>query len=392
MLKILNNNRICLVVIFFSIKIYSQDSLPKATFAPSFNLYVGYIPKTYPIAPKTNYAALASLGIMWQFNGLDKWHQLYRYPKAGFELFFSDFGNPTELGYNVGFVPTLQLTNRKPKVKLIGKYGFGISYFNKPYNPISNTKNFYIGTNLTYMVTLNFLKEKKLNKNLLFTYGLSVVHGSNGHTQLPNVGINLFTAQAGIRFNKSQGTYTQQLIPQKNKLSYAVKLGLGMHEFGSTEKAIGGPKYPSYHLSLWANKPFKYIHTWQAGLTLAYYTSFYDYITSQQTYTVNQKLKAFTAIAFVGHEFIFGKFSVCAQLGLYLYNPFFIKQKQLEGSWNIFSEKIEAFSTNRFGLLYYPLKKRNTLNKLNNQLQLGAFIKANLAQADVFEYSVGWVF
>lgn len=380
-------------MVLFYIKAYSQDTIPKTTFAPSFNLYVGYLPKTYPIAPKSNYSVLASLGIMWQFNGKDKWHQLYRYPKAGFELFFSDFGNPSELGYNVGFVPTLQINNKNPKIKWIAKYGFGISYFNKPYNPITNTKNYYIGTNATYMVTLSFLRQKNVNKNLVFTYGLSAIHCSNGHTQLPNVGLNLFTAQAGLRFTKQQTTFTHELVSQqKNKLSYAVKMGIGMHEFGTTEKAVGGPKYPSYHLSLWVNKPFKNIHIVQAGFTLAYYSSFYDYITLQHVYTNNQKIKACTGVAFVGHEFVFGKFSLCTQLGIYFYNPFFIEQKKIEGTWHATSQKLEAINTNRLGLMYYPFKKHNTLNNLKNQLHFGAFIKANLAQADLFEYSVGYVF
>lgn len=329
---------------------------------------------------------------MWQFNGKDKWHQFYRFPKAGFELFFSDFGNPTELGYNVGFVPTLQLTNKNPKIKWRAKYGFGISYFNKTYNPITNTKNYYIGTSLTYMVTLSFLREKKVTKNLVFTYGLSAIHCSNGHTALPNVGLNVFTAQAGIRFIKPQTPFDAEFIPQKNKLSYAFKMGIGMHQFGATEKAVGGPNYPSYHASFWVNKPFKNIHTVQAGVTFAYYTSFYDYINLQQIYTSNKKQKACTAIAFIGHEFIIGKFSLCAQLGIYFYNPFFIQQKKIEETWKKTSEKLEAFSTNRLGVLYYPFKKKNTLNKLNNQLHFGAFIKANLAQADVFEYSIGYVF
>jgi hypothetical protein len=242
------------------------------------------------------------------------------------------------------------------------------------------------------MVTLSFLREKKINKNLVFTYGLSAVHCSNGHTALPNVGLNVFTAQAGIRFIKPQTTFNTNVIPQKNKLSYAIKMGIGSHQFGTTEKAVGGPVYPSYHASLWVNKPFKNIHTIQAGVTLAYYTSFYDYINLQQIYTTNKKQKACTGIAFIGHEFILGKFSLCTQLGIYFYNPFFIQQKKIEETWKKTSEKVEAFSTNRFGLLYYPFKKKNALNQLNNQLHFGAFIKANLAQADVFEYSIGYVF
>jgi hypothetical protein len=128
------------------------------------------------------------------------------------------------------------------------------------------------------------------------------------------------------------------------------------------------------------------------GITAAYYSSFYEYIISQEVYKTKQKQKSLTGIIFIGHEFIFGKFSLSTQVGFYLYNPFFIKQKKLENTWGNLGEKIEAINTNRFGVLYYPFKKHNTLNKLNNQLFMGVFIKANLFQADLFEYSLGFTF
>ncbi len=42
-----------------------------------------------------------------------------------------------------------------------------------------------------------------------------------------------------------------------------------------------------------------------------------------------------------------------------MFNPFFVKQKKLEGTWNSFSEQLEAFNSNRLGLIYYPFKTQN---------------------------------
>src|SRR6185369_6304568 len=106
-------------------------------------------------------------------------------------------------------------------------------------------------------------------------------------------------------------------------------------QFGATEKAVGGPQYPSYHLSAWVSKPYRNIHLFQAGFTWAYYTSFYDYITSQGVSFNNPHLGASTGLVFAGHEFVFGKFSLSAQAGFYFYNPFFIRQKKIEGRWGI---------------------------------------------------------
>jgi hypothetical protein len=385
------NGVLCFLV--FTLTQNAQDTLDvKAKFEPSFNIQLGYLPKTYPISPKTNHSLSSSIGLMWKLNGKDKWHQLYRFPKVGVELFMSDFGNPKEMGYSLGVVPTVEIKTKKGSKNFYAKYGFGMAYFNKYYNATSNPNNYYIGSSLTAMVSLNFMWKKRLTKNTQFTYGLSAFHYSNGHTQLPNVGLNFVVANVGLQFDKFREHKIEEILTKKNRLTYSVKLGLGRHEFGATEKAVGGPKYNSYHLSAWVNKPFKNIHLWQVGITAAYYSSFYDYIISQEVYKTKQKQKSLTGIIFIGHEFIFGKFSLSTQVGFYLYNPFFIKQKKLENTWVNLGEKIEAVNTNRFGIIYYPLKKHNTLNKLNNQLFMGVFIKANLFQADLFEYSLGFTF
>src|SRR4051812_26892588 len=114
---------------------FSQDSLPRNVFSPTFNVYLGYLPKTYPVAPVSRYTLLGSAGLLWQFNGRDKWHQCYYFPKGGVELFYGTFDNPAELGYTAGFVPTLEINSKKPKKIWRAKFGVGFTYFNKPYDP-----------------------------------------------------------------------------------------------------------------------------------------------------------------------------------------------------------------------------------------------------------------
>lgn len=362
------------------------------TIGISVNSYPGYIVKTYPDVPDSKGAIINSLGVYWQTNGKDEWQQLYRFPKYGFELFYSHLGNNENLGYNIGFVPTFEIKGRKEKKNWRIKLGLGAAYFNKPFNAVSNPNNFYIGGPFANMSIASFFWTRRISKIIELTYGIAGIHCSNGHTDLPNAGMNIISGHLGIRFSTKEPAVTSNIINRDEKISYAVKAGLGFHKFGATTKAVGGPSYPSYHLSFWVSKPKKNIHLFQAGFTAAYYTSFHDYIVSQQVYSDQQQLRSSTGILFAGHEFVFGKFSFSSQLGIYFYNPFFIKQKKIEGSWSNVSEKIEAINTNRLGLIYYPLKKKNSLNNLKDQLMLGVFIKANLGQADLFEYCIGYVF
>lgn len=383
---------LCVCSVFLGTSLLAQsDSAIANKFSPAVNIYGGALIKSYPDVPHSNHTLLAGLALTWQTYGADNWHQLYRFPKLGAEVIFADFGNREFLGQAIGFIPTLELKG-SAKRKWRFKAGFGAAYYNKPYDVVTNPKNFYIGGNFTNMSIFSLFWQSQMSKRCLLNYGITVFHSSNGHTTLPNAGMNMITAGLGISLKHDNKFHTGTDTVVNRKWSYAVKAGLGFHEFGATTKAVGGPGYPSYHLSLWMNKPFRRSGVFQAGLITGYYTSFYDYIISQQLYDSHERLRSFTAVLFGGHEFVFGKFSFCAQAGIYVYNPFYIKQKKAEGTWNQLSNKLEGFNTNRIGLNYYPLKHRNSLNRLNSQLQLGIYLKANVAQADLFEYSVGYIF
>lgn len=378
-------------VFFIALSLSAQDSTQKNVFEPSVNTYIGYLIPAYPNTPKSDFTTNNALGFSWQSMGKDKWHQLYNFPKFGIDAFFSTFNNPTELGYNIGLVPSFEWRANKKK-NLRFKFGLGNAWFNKTYDIITNENNFYIGRHLTSMVNIGLYRSVPFSKKTTFTYGFSFLHCSNGHTALPNAGMNILSAHLGWRFEKQREFKNVEIPDQQPSSGFGMRVGYGAHKFGATTKAVGGPSYPTYHLSGWYQKAYKNIHIVQLGATFSYYSSFYDYIISQEVYKTDQQIRSCTGVAFIGHEFVFGKVSLVSQAGLYIYNPFFIKQKKIEGSWGSFGEKFESFNTNRVGLTYYPFKKRNSLNDLKNQLSISVMIKANAGQADLYEYAIGFIF
>ena len=166
---------------------WAQDSISTNRFSPALNFQIGFLPKTYPIAPKSPCMAIGSAEFFWNYNGKDKWHQYYNYPRAGLELVGAYLGNPTELGYAIGLVPCMELNTRNESSKWRFKIGFGAAYFNKPYDPVSNPDNYYIGSHFLNMTHFSFRREHRLNNKLSFLYGLSMIHSSNGHTSLPKI-------------------------------------------------------------------------------------------------------------------------------------------------------------------------------------------------------------
>ncbi len=371
--------------------IFSQnDSLLKlkSKFIPEFNTGNGTIIQNYPGVPDQNFVNYTGVNFLFQTKGSDNWHQFYNYPEVGIQTTFGSFQSK-EFGYTISYLPNMVFKNSK---QFYFKIGLGGAFFNKPFNYITNNRNLYIGYKFCNMTLFAFGRSFKITKKLLINLDLSFAHCSNGHTSLPNVGMNSFLFNVGLQPYESKPKKHLPKLNPENKLVYTVRASLGLHQFGATTKAVGGPTYPSYHLSFFVSKPFKNIHTVEAGIVYSYYTSFHDYIVSQEVYKENIGLKSSTGVAFIGHEFIFGNFGLSTQLGIYFYNPFFIYQKKLEGSWNNPVQKLEAINTNRFGLIYYPFKKRNTLNLVKNQLMIGMYIKANLGQADLLEYLVGYRF
>lgn len=378
-------------VLFYSLAAQTDTAAnSKTIFEPSFNIYSGLIVKNYPDVPKNFLANYVSVNFSFKTNGARPWHRFYKFPKLGAETVFGIF-NSKELGYVVGLVPNMEFRNEK---NFTFKIGFGAAYFNKPFDLVNNPKNFYIGYPFTNMTYFSFGHLAKLNSKLTLQYGLTTLHCSDGHTSLPNAGLNCFLVNVGLtatNVRKSSGAIHKK-DSIKSKPVFTLRAGLGLHEFGETTKAIGGPSYPSYHFAFSVSKPIKNIHVLDAGLVWSYYTSFHDYIVNQEVYKNNIDLRSSTGVIFAGHEFVFGKFGFSTQFGIYFYNPFFIQQKKIDGSWSSFGQKLEAINTNRVGILFYPFKKKNTLNKMNNTLMMGMYIKANLGQADLFEYVLGYRF
>jgi len=124
-----------------------------------------------------------------------------------------------------------------------------------------------------------------------------------------------------------------------------------------------------------------------AGIYTNYYTSFYDYIISQEFYASKQRIKSFTFVAFLGHEYFIGKVGFVIQGGIYLYNPFKRDYVNLTYEKISIGRQLKLINTNKLGLQYYFC---NPMKSNKHKLFIGMFIKANLGQADFFEMGCGY--
>jgi len=371
--------------------IHAQDSLQKKKFPViETAIHTGYLIKNYPHLPNSTNTFSAEIYAGIQTYGNKEWNSHFRYPQVGISLLYNYFGNDSVFGRNISALPNFTFRHGKAD-KFHGelRLGLGIAYFTKIYNIRDNPTNLYIGSRLTNVSHASYNIVKFVHPYLAIKTGISVFHFSNGHYQLPNIGMNIPSFNLGLKYfpNKMPVIRNNKIDSFDNKWLFNARLGIGWHEFGYSTYPAGGPKYPVYCGTFYVSKRFTAINKLKLGLFVNYYTSFYDFITTQEIYKNKQGLKSSVASVFIGHEFVSGHFGFVAEAGINIYNPFFNKFIRLYTDKPELSSILKSISNNKLGFQYYPI---SSLKSGHNKLYIGAYIKANLGQADFLEWSVGY--
>lgn len=359
---------------------------PKVRFGPILDIHPGL--------PEHGPAISGEVNIGWQTLGKQHWNRGLKFPQVGVMLSVTDLGNPSVTGQEFSMVPNLAYRFlQRGNFELLGMVGLGFSWYNKPYDRISNPENLFIGSRVTNKTILGVNADYSTGRHLTFSAGLSYLHYSNGHNQLPNVGINIPSVHVGVKYypgGKPASFYTADtLIAFDKKWRINVRAGLGVHEFGDPIKPVGGPKYPVYNGSVYLSKRFSPIVNFHTGIHFNYYTSFYDYLAFHDLQGEDRHLRSMTFIAFGGIEFLMGHFSFTTQMGFYLYNPTYSEIHSIGEEPDIFKEKAKNFLTYKFGAQYYLFTTRSS-TRFNPWL--GIFLKSNAGQADFAEISIGCAF
>ncbi len=349
------------------------------------NLHTGKIIKNYPVFPKSGMSSLVEL--RWQHRTQKQWALYYDYPSVGVAAFFGSFGNPDELGNLLGFMPQMSFTVREKHRKPIHlTLGWGYSYWTQKYNAVTNSDNMAIGSSITNMATFSATVPFRLSENIRMNAGISTIHCSNGHYRMPNNGINILSLVVGFRLGNDTVLYKPDIekMPAK-KWQIIAQAGVGLHDFGDGSKPIGGPLYPVYGFTGGVAKQINYSGKFHTGIYINCYTDYYDYMAEKQIFKDKQTTYSVTAAAYLGYEFILGKFSMMVQSGWYVWNPFYKYYNKRQTGFKSFLKK---YINNKMGFQFYPFAKNGNLKGL----YLGTYIRANFGEADFSEYAMGFVF
>jgi len=373
--------------LFFDEKIVPKHHVIEAS------VHGGKIVSNFPDFPSSKISFLYEIGYQRLTNGNKLWHQYYKYPQIGISLLYGYYGNKNVLGQNISILPSISFyKNRHRKTFYQLKIGMGFAYFNKPYQKKDNPGNIIIGSHITNISAISLSINRNITNNIVFSTGLSAFHFSNGHYQLPNVGLNLPCLNATFKYlpaSTPDKYYLQVKEVQTKKILLNIYTGVGFHEFGNSIGPTGGITFPVYAGSVYLSRRYSTIGNLHSGLFINYYTSFYDYILTQEFYSEQQRKKSFTCVGFLGHEYFIGRLAFVVQGGIYLYNPFRKDYTHMTYERRTFGNEIKLYNTNKLGLQYYFI---NPINNNKHKLYAGMYIKANFGQADFFEMGAGYTF
>ena len=160
-------------------------------------------------------------------------------------LNYANFGNNKVFGHQLSINPYASFpVFNKAKADYHFKIGMGLSYFTTHFDSVTNNTNNMIGSTFTWEFKLFLYRNLLATENFNLRMGFGFSHESNGHTVMPNMGINSALLSLSGQFYKRKDNLleTPARIKGKNhspkKFFIHFREGYGWHGQNREE----GPK------------------------------------------------------------------------------------------------------------------------------------------------------
>jgi len=343
-----------------------------------------------------------------------EWTRRLNQPTTGILIGITDFGNTESIGQAITLMPYLEMrlfpkkTNRWNLLT-----GYGLSYMNRQFDPVSNPFNKGISTKLNWsfrsLLYYDFLK----GTNVDWRFGFGYIHHSNGHTRLPNQGLNSVVGSVMVKIPAgSEIKDTNQSEIRENNLRsiqyyWSLRAGIGQNVLSP----IFNDKKEVISVALSGGKVINRTFKFGVGLYYIFYEHYHDYIVNNEQLVQDlypylrehPKLYASNFGISGVAELLMGHVGAEINIGINFYKPFYKIDWQLNDGYTIFNAqgeeiivlgeldsyyRLKRTVSSRLGLKWYFI---NTTKRPKNNIYLGAHLNANLGQANFTELSVGYV-
>jgi hypothetical protein len=368
----------------------NNQSYNTLSLSPEFFIGQTFQPNSWFPKLKTHY--MFGVGLESKnYKFINKWSNTINLSTTGIAAFYSSIGNNKVVGNAISLLPFVEINLNKQET-FSTKFGLGASYFTEKYHPENNALNTAVSTDFTWAFLTAIYYNFQLKNKRLLKIGVGYFHHSNGHTQLPNSGLNTALVSISTNFELKRkyvniaSTINLATDIKNYTKFYEVRYGQGIQKFinhKSSVKAIN-----SFEIK--GGLFYKDILKFSTGITYSFYQHYYDYIKEFEVapYFENPFINASNVYVSVGVEALFGTIGIDWEGGINVYKPFYKEHYKLEEETldNIYNLKNRFLG--RLGLKLYAI---NTLKKPKSNFYIGTHIKSNLSQADYTELSIGFV-
>ena len=381
-----------LLAVILSITAFSQKESEKKNYIQPEYFIGKVLPNYADTFPKTGLQHGFSLNFGSQNTDTNSWARYYNYAESGVMLNYANFGNNEVFGHQFSINPYVSFpVFNKAQSDYHLKIGMGISYFTTHFDSTTNYTNNMIGSAFTWEFKLFLYRNLMATESFNLRMGFGFSHESNGHTVMPNMGINSALLSLSGQFYKKKNNLfeTPKRIKGKNhsekKLFIHVRKGIGWHGQNGSE----GPKenriLPVYASSFGAGYIYNKHLKLRAGLTYKFYEQYRTHLTENniEGLSENPNLSASAFVFYIGNEFLMSHVSMDVELGVNLHKPFY---RHYHPSSKIAVVPMKLIAT-RLGVNLY-LFNTNKLPKHN--FFVGGTINANFGKADFTEFSLGY--
>lgn len=366
-----------IICLFFSEKLCAQPFEKGAGIGIEVNALAGKVFKhTQKFkAPIPDITTGIEANLVWKTQGNEAWQQRRNYPTVGIGLSFINYGIDSIYGKAIGVYPNVELPLiRGKKLEWTCRMGFGFSYATKRYEtaPSWDTINNAVGSHVNNFTLFNTTIRYKINKHWDVQAGFAFYHISNASLRLPNLGINTASAVVGFRYfpvSNEPKKIHRDLKSLKNRLLLQARVGISAIEYGTND----GPLYPIYIGSLYASKRYAGKNKIFGGVDISYHNHIYSFQVNNEINPGNEKANSWKSSAFLGNEFLVGRFGIMMQVGYYL------KQAML---------KLDPYYF-KLGTNIYIIQQEEGLVK---ELAYAVLLKSHQFQAEFVEMGLGFGF
>ena len=373
-------------------------------------------------------------------------------PIIGLLGMYTDLGNAELLGHSYALIPYVSFPIFGKHIKGSRlEFGLGGAYFDTRFDPETNFFNQAVTTDITWAFRGSVHQKLWQNAYGLMDLGLVYNHQSNGHTKLPNQGLNSFLISLrqnwDININdrllyddnadesrawpkseratsysvNSEGPLAQKYIKEDLNESDQYKTQEYLEtRFGYGQNVLAlafNDLRPVRTVSITWGKTHKGYLRWGVGAFYRFYQHYHDYIVGNESLVrPGQEFEAFRdnpwryASNFGVHlngEVLLGHFGVSTQLGFNFYKPAYAIDWRINEGWDypprelppnwVLGEyntkyQLKKYISSRLGIRYYLWDTRSDSAKQKHHTInpfIGAHLNANLGQADFTELSFG---